>query len=1227
MGSSDSSHDALLERLAEEFVERHRRGKRPTVADYAARFPNLAAEIHDLFPALVQIESLKPVAGDLSDLLLPASASTDGRMPERFGEYRILREVGQGGMGVVYEAEQESLGRHVALKVLPRQALLKPTYAERFRREAKAAAQLHHTNIVPVFGVGECDGTPYYVMQFIRGEGLDKVLGDLRRFQAACGVPAWSTSATDGRVAHSLLTGHFATPAAMPGQESATSPTRSAPTAVEAWHGSSTSSAGGPERHYFRGVARVGLQVADALAHAHRQGILHRDIKPSNLLLDQHGTVWITDFGLAKAEGADDLTDPGDVVGTVRFMAPERFDGRSLPQGDVYGLGATLYELLTLRPAYADTDQMRLIDTVLHEPPMPPRKVNAHIPRDLETVVLKCLAKDPAERYASADVLADDLRRFLADRPILARRCNRREQIWRWCRRNPALAALGGSVLGLLVVIAVGGVVLSLLLHEALGQAQLAQIRAGDAEREARLREADALVGQAHGTRLSQRPGQRFEALAALSKAVEVGRDLGQPPQWFDRLRNEAIAALALPDVHITHSWAGFPPGTWRADVSPDFELYARTTRQGACSVRRIADDAEMAVLPALGEPVNISFGPGSLLGIRGVISRRFQLWDLAQTEPVLRLDARDIIERPAFHPNGPWMILTRRGNFMDVYTTATGTCKYHLDPPQCNPVLGNAALHPTEPVFANWSYLSAVVLVRDLHTGAVLISLTLPWRGLGQCTWSPDGHTLAVSDADNSQVHLYDFDIPSPGLRLRRVLRGRSGGGLIVRFNPAGDRIITRGWGGVVDLFDPATGRLLFSTPPFPSLEHDNIRFDPSGDRLAAAVVGGQGEQIGTWSIADGREYRALVHDGPGRWSRDYLIPAVHPGGYLAAEGLKDGLALFELRTGSELAFVPIPMGVASAQFDGAGNLFTNGRAGFFRWPLRCDPAKHGQLILGPPERLPFHCGDQQLGASRDGRVLAQPMFDGYGVAAQTGGWVLHPSSAQPRRLEPGSKMCNAAVSPDGRWVAFAHHLECVNVYEAATGRRVWQSPHDQHDWSRFSSDGRWLVTENDGSRAYRVGSWEPGPRLGPGRPLDISPDSRLVVLGQMDGVYRLVELETGREIACLEGPEHVFAAAGFTPDGTRLVVAAENGLRVWDLRLLRKELVRLHLDWDAPAYPEAVEEKPEQLQIKVVGTERLAADRMPSSTGRAACPGPTRPARPGKTSLEKSLRRSHRQ
>jgi serine/threonine protein kinase len=469
---SSSADRNPVEQLAEEFAERYRRGERPSLAEYVERFPAHAEEIRELFPALVVMEQFKPAKADATGAY-EATAALASCPLESLGDYHILREVGRGGMGVVYEAEQVSLDRHVALKVLPRQALLNATYLERFRREAKAAAKLHHTNIVPVFGVGECEGLHYYAMQFIRGEALDFVLRDLRRLRGQPGGMEGAATAGEESVAHSLLSGRFAAPAGE----------ADAPTVRVEARSSVTLSASGSEADFYRGVARIGLQVADALAYAHRNGVLHRDVKPSNLLLDAQGTVWITDFGLAKAEGADELTHTGDVVGTVRFMAPERFDGHSLPQSDVYGLGVTLYELLTLRPAFDDANKARLIQRVLHDPPVPPRKRDPHIPRDLETVVLKCLAKEAAERYPTAEALAEDLRRFLADRPVRARRAGVVERLGRWARRNPVVAGLVACVALLLLTVAAVATFAAVRMDAALGLTR-------QAEREARLGQA-----------------------------------------------------------------------------------------------------------------------------------------------------------------------------------------------------------------------------------------------------------------------------------------------------------------------------------------------------------------------------------------------------------------------------------------------------------------------------------------------------------------------------------------------------------------------------------------------------------------------------------------------------------------------------------------------------------------------------------------------------------------
>jgi serine/threonine protein kinase/WD40 repeat protein len=463
----DSSLDRdPLDRLAEEFVQRLRAGQRPSLTEYAQRHPELAEPIHELFPALVEMENLKPATGEHTGAFTPAAEPTD---PVRVGEFRILRRVGQGGMGVVYEAVQESLGRHVALKLLPAEAVADPKRRERFRREASAAARLHHTNIVPVFGVGEAEGRHFYAMQFISGHPLDAVIDEVKRLKGqAREQPAAPREVSE--VAAALLSGTFTRTAPAPAPNGGAAATAtgtlqggslpdSTPSAQADAAPALSGSISEGGRSYWATVARIGEQAADALAYAHAQGVLHRDIKPANLLLDLRGTVWVTDFGLAKAAdaaGADDLTRAGDIVGTLRYMAPERFDGSGDHRADVYALGLTLYELLTLEPAFAARGRAQLIEQVLAADPPAPRSLAPAIPRDLETIVLKAIARDPAMRYPSAGEMAEDLRRFLEDRPIRARRASSAEQAFRWCRRNKAVAALLTAVL---VVFAAGAAV------------------------------------------------------------------------------------------------------------------------------------------------------------------------------------------------------------------------------------------------------------------------------------------------------------------------------------------------------------------------------------------------------------------------------------------------------------------------------------------------------------------------------------------------------------------------------------------------------------------------------------------------------------------------------------------------------------------------------------------------------------------------------------------------
>jgi WD40 repeat protein/serine/threonine protein kinase len=440
MNNPSSDPDPLLP-LAEEFAERYRRGEHPSLTEYAEKHPELAERIRRLFPTLAVIEEFGSVAGEPTGPF----AVVAGSVPQRLGEYRLLREVGRGGMGIVYEAVQESLGRHVALKVLTSPGLLSPTQLQRFEREARAAARLHHTNIVPVYGVGEADGVHYYAMQFIQGRSADGVLQELRRLRQVPASPAGepTTTVTPSDAEHKPDT-----------------PAKDAPSSAATPSSGVSELSGRSDAEYFRSVARVGVQAAEALAHAHAQGVVHRDIKPANLLIDTQGAVWIADFGLAKLEGSDDLTGEGEVPGTLRYMAPERFTGQADARSDLYSLGLTLYEMLTLRPAFSGGDRAALVKQILHTEPPRPRALDPPLPRDLETIVLKCIAKEPGQRYPSADALADDLRHFLAGEPVRARPVGLGGRLLRWSKRNPALAgstvAAAFATITALLIFAVG---------------------------------------------------------------------------------------------------------------------------------------------------------------------------------------------------------------------------------------------------------------------------------------------------------------------------------------------------------------------------------------------------------------------------------------------------------------------------------------------------------------------------------------------------------------------------------------------------------------------------------------------------------------------------------------------------------------------------------------------------------------------------------------------------
>jgi serine/threonine protein kinase/Tfp pilus assembly protein PilF len=421
------SRERALGVLVDEVTAKLQAGVLVDIDAYAHEHPEHAESLRRLFPALQVLADL-----GRSTSRNHGAASADGLSPDEplgtLGDFRLIREIGRGGMGVVYEAEQISLSRRVALKVLPFAAALDGKQLQRFKNEAQAAAHLHHTNIVPVHAVGCERGVHYYAMQYIEAQTLAELIRQLRD-DARNKLPA---------------------PDAASKESSNDYPAHS----TEVLAGLSTDRP--PKgRQWFRTLARLGKQAAEALEHAHSLGVVHRDVKPANLLVDVRGNLWITNFGLAQCRGQIDLTLTGVRVGTARYMSPEQASGqRALVdhRTDIYSLGITLYELLTLESAYYGHDWLEVIRQITTQEPRRPRGWNAAIPVDLETIVLKALTKEPAGRYASAQELAEDLQRFLEDKPILARRPTRREIAAKWARRHKAVVRTGAVLLLLMLI-------------------------------------------------------------------------------------------------------------------------------------------------------------------------------------------------------------------------------------------------------------------------------------------------------------------------------------------------------------------------------------------------------------------------------------------------------------------------------------------------------------------------------------------------------------------------------------------------------------------------------------------------------------------------------------------------------------------------------------------------------------------------------------------------------
>ncbi|HEX4613049.1 MAG TPA: protein kinase [Urbifossiella sp.] len=1186
MTDRDPSAADPFGQIADEFVDAFRQGKRPSVEEFARRYPDHAAEIHELLPALVLMEKAKAAPGSTGEpgpAPPPAGPAPVGQL----AEYQLLREIGRGGMGVVYEAQQLSLGRHVAIKVLPRHALLDPKQLGRFQREARAAARLHHTNIVPVYGVGEQDGVHFYVMQFIQGLGLDLVLDELRRLRGktppppvGAAAPGPDAAATVSAVvaARSLLSGYRAsaptgsyTPAA-PAQADASAsarlPGRGDPTPL--------SDSG---RQYWQGVARVGMQVADALAHAASQGVLHRDIKPSNLLLDDTGNVWVTDFGLAKDETADDdLTNTGDVIGTLRYMAPERFQGRADLRSDIYSLGLTLYEMLVLRPAFGGADRKALVKAVLDDDPVPPRALDRAVPRDIETVVLKAIARDPDQRYQTPAEMADDLKRFVEDQPVRARRISSAERVWRSCRRNPLVA---GLLTGIVVVFLAGFAGVSWQWFEA-GRARAAAEHERDAARWREYRANMAAVASALSLNNMTEARRLLEASHPDHRGWEWRHFMTRLDGARAVLRHDAPVWYVSYNRDGTRLATSSKDGRLRVwDTATGRELFQkhladqkgagrygmiellpddRVVFVGAGGTSRIwqplAPSTPDVVTPVEGRYIP-KLSPGRAYAAWSSLSGgKAWLWDVRNGRAPVRLPDTPV-SAVAFGRDDRLLAMTVEGNEIVIWDLARGAVVQRFGR---NPVWHNflavhpradlvvaASLHP-ECELRLWTVGGELIRRQAVHRNTVtslafspdgsrLASSSLDqtiglWHGntlqpvtllrghtgkVIQVLFSPDG-TRLVSMSEDLSLRVWD----AAGGEPVAVLQGHTELVNWIAVSPSGDTIASAANDGTVRLWDPEPRNTLRGHTKYVY----DVCFSPDGARLASAAWDG------TVRLWDATTHKALTppleqETGPARvvqsvaWSRD--------GGLLAVAARDRFVHIWDAKEGKKLRTLDVATSHWKADIRAAFN------------------PDASLLATGSDEGL------VRLWNPTTGEKLAE--WDGrHGISADD------------------AFTSDVAFSPDGRLLATAgadNLLRLWRVSDVLAGRTA--EPHaalaghteiiHRLVWGK---DGTWLASSSE-DRTVRLWSVEGAKELAclPHGSivygLALSPDGTRLASGCADNTIRIWDVAKGEPVAELRGHDAYVKSVAFSPDGERLVSASgDHTLRVWDTVSVRERVRR---------------------------------------------------------------------
>jgi WD40 repeat protein/serine/threonine protein kinase len=1116
----------VIQLIAAEYEFRWRNEAGLTPDEYLQRFPAYATELSARLAVSAPVPTAAPCTRVQPSETSPGSERVRSEVqPAHIPGYEMLGELGRGGMGVVYKARQIELKRLVALKMVLAVEHAGSEKRERFLAEAQAVARLQHPHIVQIHEIGEYQGWPFFSLEYVDGGSLDKKLAR------------------------------------------APQPAAQAATLVET--------------------------LARAMHAAHLRGIVHRDLKPANVLLTQDGTPKITDFGLAKQLGADtDYTRTGVIMGTPSYMAPEQAAGKTReigPAADVYALGAILYEMLTGRPPFQGAASLDTLDQVRSQEPVPPSRLAPKVPRDLETICLKCLQKEPGRRYETALALADDLRRAGNSEPIRARPVSRRERLWRWCRRNPALAtAMSLAVLALLSVAVVSSVLAVHQSRSADEQRRSADDlrRLADDLRDQQRHTAEALqdarTQRAEAERLAVGPlldkglalceqGEVAKGLLWLARALELA-DRSEASADLRRLLRLNLAVWAREPLalrltlnhqagylaHASTAGSAQPPRPnlrpWEAGhravaLRPDGRAVAACNQRTARVWDASTGQALSPVLEHADTIYAVAFSADGATLVTGSNDRTAKVWDVATGRARFELTHADTVSLVAFCGDSR-TLLTLSGTAARLWDLTTGKPTAVLEH---TAYLRAAASSPDGKLV-----LTASDTMARLWEVASGKPLTAPLQGVGHlAAFGPDGKT-AVTAWEGARL----WEVPSGKalavLEQPNIHATRTNPGPVwaLAYSPDGKTLLTGGVQGQACWWNTTTGRRVNTLPFHGGLF--TVAFRPDGKTF---LTGGGEGAVRFWDAATGQSAATpLWHDatvahaaysGDGQtlltWTTDGTLRL-----WDAAPACLRGMPVSTPQGSQALAFSADGSKLLSVAADHTAQVrdLQTGKA--IGLPLKHPAAvraaafsPNGQIVVTDCADGSARLWDTSTGAAR-GSPLKNPQMgvaftaDGRQVAASNSLWdALSGARLGPFTGNPDGFVC----CPDGRLVTAKSVQDTAQVIDARTGQALGpaiRGPGVVNAWA-LSPDGRTLLTGH--ARAVSC-LWDAAtgkltvPRLQSPIQVDFvayAPDGRRVLTGGLDAKFQLWDAATGAPVGtALPGP------SGFSPDG-QLVWTAE--------------------------------------------------------------------------------------